>query len=150
MTFLIRAVGQQARLQKTAASSILPRLLARQNAGMGIFATTTVASYCSMTQPLLEIEKYKPTSFKLEADPSVIKAGFREKLAKEREAAVLGGGQKRIDRQHARGSLTARERLELLFDPNSFHELDQLKAHRCTEFGMANQKFPGDGKFGAG
>lgn len=164
MTLLSRTLGrQQARFQqKTAASSVLPRLIAQNAAAAaaaargGIFAATTTTtprnnnaasyySYCSMTQPLWDIEKYKPPSFKLEAEPSVIKAGFREKLVKEREAAALGGGPKRIERQHGRGSLTARERLELLFDPNSFHELDQLKAHRCTEFGMAKQHFPGDG-----
>ena len=75
----------------------------------------------------------------------MIKSAFREKLAEERTKAKLGGGQNRIDRQHARGSLTARERLELLFDTDTFFELDQLKAHRCTEFGMADKEFPGDG-----
>jgi propionyl-CoA carboxylase beta chain len=57
----------------------------------------------------------------------------------------MGGGQKRIDKQHQKGSLTARERLELLFDEGTFHELDQLKAHRCHEFGMDDKNFPGDG-----
>jgi propionyl-CoA carboxylase beta chain len=78
-------------------------------------------------------------------DPSIIKSAFRERLDAERAQAFLGGGQKRIDKIHARGSLTARERLELLFDNESFHELDQLKAHRCTEFGMDEKEFPGDG-----
>ena len=80
-------------------------------------------------------------------DPSEMKAAFRERLDAERGRAMLGGGQKRIDKQHARGSLTARERIELLFDPGTFHELDQLKAHRCVDFGMdADAKqFPGDG-----
>lgn len=80
-------------------------------------------------------------------DPTIIKAAFREKLAKERERALIGGGQKRIDKLHNRGRLTARERLELLFDDDTFQELDMLKAHRCEEFGMddeANQ-IPGDG-----
>lgn len=78
-------------------------------------------------------------------DPSLIKLKFKERLAKEREQAKLGGGPKRIERQHARGSLTARERIELLFDEGSFQEVDQLKAHRCTEFGMDGVTFPGDG-----
>ena len=78
-------------------------------------------------------------------DPALIKIKFKERLAKEREAAHIGGGHERIERQHERGSLTARERLELLFDHGSFHELDQLKAHRCTEFGMDDKTFPGDG-----
>lgn len=83
----------------------------------------------------------------LAKDPSIIKAKFRERLAKEREKALLGGGPKRILKQHTRGSLTARERIELLFDDNTFQELDQLKAHRCTEFGMDDEskQFPGDG-----
>lgn len=81
----------------------------------------------------------------LSADPAVVKAEFRKLLEEERELSNLGGGKKRIDRQHARGSLTARERLELLFDRDTFVELDALKAHRCTEFGMADVKFPGDG-----
>jgi len=85
----------------------------------------------------------------LATDPSIIKAAFREKLAKERERALLGGGQKRIDKLHNRGSLTARERLELLFDDNTFQELDMLKAHRCQEFGMGvhdeTHQIPGDG-----
>lgn len=81
----------------------------------------------------------------LSRDASVIKAAFRERLKKEREESLLGGGQERIDKQHAKGSLTARERLELLFDDDSFTELDPLKAHRCTEFGMADRHFPGDG-----
>lgn len=79
------------------------------------------------------------------SDPSLIKLKFKERLAEEREKALLGGGQKRIDKQHARGSLTARERLELFFDDGSFQEVDQLKAHRCTEFEMDEVDFPGDG-----
>ncbi len=86
-------------------------------------------------------------SASLAKDPSIIKAAFRERLSKEREKAQLGGGTQRILKQHTRGSLTARERIELLFDDNSFRELDQLKAHRCTEFGMGDEskQFPGDG-----
>lgn len=86
-----------------------------------------------------------PSKFSAEHDPSEIKKKFRTSLEQEREQAILGGGIKRIQKQHARGSLTARERLELLFDKNSFHELDQLKSHRCTEFDMDTKKFPGDG-----
>ena len=78
-------------------------------------------------------------------DPSLIKLKFKERLAKEREQAHIGGGVNRIAKQHERGSLTARERIELLFDQGSFQEVDQLKAHRCTEFGMDEKKFPGDG-----
>jgi propionyl-CoA carboxylase beta chain len=67
------------------------------------------------------------------------------RLAEKREAAKLGGGQKRIDAQHAKGKLTARERIELLLDEGSFEEWDMFVEHRCTDFGMAEQKIPGDG-----
>jgi len=79
------------------------------------------------------------------ASVSSIKAEFRERLEQERLLAQLGGGQARIEKQHRKGSLTARERIELLFDKGSFQELDALKTHRCTEFGMANKHYPGDG-----
>jgi len=68
-----------------------------------------------------------------------------KQLATKRNAACLGGGQKRIDSQHAKGKLTARERIELLLDFGSFEEWDMFKEHRCTDFGMADQSVPGDG-----
>ncbi|MEL6423558.1 MAG: acyl-CoA carboxylase subunit beta [Pseudomonadota bacterium] len=68
-----------------------------------------------------------------------------EELNDRRSEAALGGGQKRIDAQHARGKLTARERIELLMDENSFEEFDAFVEHRCTDFGMEKTKFPGDG-----
>ncbi|MDO8933153.1 MAG: acyl-CoA carboxylase subunit beta, partial [Rhodocyclaceae bacterium] len=68
-----------------------------------------------------------------------------EQLAEKRAAACLGGGQKRIDAHHAKGKLTARERIELLFDEGTFEEWDMFKEHRCTDFGMAENKIPGDG-----
>jgi len=67
-----------------------------------------------------------------------------EKLRELREKARLGGGQKRIDRQHARGKLTARERLDLLLDEGSFQELDMFVTHRCTDFGMEKSRPLGD------
>lgn len=66
-------------------------------------------------------------------------------LDAQRAAARLGGGQKRIDAQHAKGKLTARERIELLLDPDSFEEWDMFKGHRCADFGMDAQTIPGDG-----
>jgi propionyl-CoA carboxylase beta chain len=66
-------------------------------------------------------------------------------LDEKRAAARLGGGQKRVDAQHARGKLTARERIELLLDLDSFEEWDMFVEHRCHDFGMANNKIPGDG-----
>jgi len=68
-----------------------------------------------------------------------------EKLSRLREQALLGGGEKRIEKQHARGKLTARERVELLLDDGSFEEFDMLKTHRCTNFGLEDQQYPGDG-----
>ncbi|MDP2794974.1 MAG: acyl-CoA carboxylase subunit beta [Sulfurisoma sp.] len=67
------------------------------------------------------------------------------KLDEKREQARLGGGQRRIEAQHKRGKLTARERLELLLDEGSFEEWDMFKEHRCTDFGMADESVPGDG-----
>jgi len=66
-------------------------------------------------------------------------------LDEKRAAARLGGGQKRIDAQHAKGKLTARERIELLLDEGSFEEWDMFVEHRCIDFGMADNKIPGDG-----
>ena len=68
-----------------------------------------------------------------------------EKLEARRANARAGGGQKRTDAQHARGKLTARERIELLLDQNSFEEFDIYVEHRATEFGMAETRIPGDG-----
>jgi propionyl-CoA carboxylase beta chain len=68
-----------------------------------------------------------------------------EQLEEKRKAAALGGGQQRIDKQHARGKLTARERLDLLLDEGSFEEWDAFVEHRCTDFGMADKRIPGDG-----
>src|SRR5690606_5995628 len=67
------------------------------------------------------------------------------RLEKMRERARLGGGQRRIDAQHKRGKLTARERIDVLLDPDSFEEWDMFVEHRSTDFGMADQKVPGDG-----
>lgn len=68
-----------------------------------------------------------------------------EQLEAKREQARLGGGQKRIDAQHARGKLTARERIEVLLDEGTFEEWDMFVEHRCVDFGMADNKIPGDG-----
>jgi len=68
-----------------------------------------------------------------------------QQLEQKRAAARLGGGQKRIDAQHAKGKLTARERLEVLLDEGTFEEWDMFVEHRCTDFGMQDNKIPGDG-----
>ena len=68
-----------------------------------------------------------------------------EYLKQLRAEAKLGGGQKRIDKLHSLGRMTARERIDLLLDKGSFEEFDMFKTHRCTDFGMDQQKYPGDG-----
>src|SRR5881409_2415691 len=68
-----------------------------------------------------------------------------EELERRREQARLGGGEKRIAAQHAKGRLTARERLSVLLDPGSFEEYDMFVEHNCADFGMEAQRVPGDG-----
>ncbi len=68
-----------------------------------------------------------------------------QELEDRRGEARLGGGQKRIDAQHAKGKLTARERIDLLVDEDSFEEFDMFMAHRCTDFGMEDNRPYGDG-----
>ncbi|MDA0945850.1 MAG: hypothetical protein RLZZ314_1682 [Bacteroidota bacterium] len=68
-----------------------------------------------------------------------------ERLEAMRAEALQGGGEARIEAQHSKGKLTARERLELLLDPGSFQEMGQLVTHRSTNFGLDKQKFLGDG-----
>ncbi len=77
--------------------------------------------------------------------PAQIKQRFLRRLADENARADLGGGQHRVDAQHRKGKLTARERLSVLLDDGSFREYDKLKAHRCGDFGMEEQQYPGDG-----
>jgi propionyl-CoA carboxylase beta chain len=68
-----------------------------------------------------------------------------QELERRREAARAGGGEKRVAAQHAKGKLTARERLDVLLDPGSFEELDMFVEHNSVDFGMAEQRIPGDG-----
>jgi len=68
-----------------------------------------------------------------------------ERLRQLREKAQEGGGLDRIEKQHALGKQTARERIELLLDEGSFEEFDMFVNHRCTKFGLDGKKIPGDG-----
>jgi propionyl-CoA carboxylase beta chain len=68
-----------------------------------------------------------------------------KELERKKAAAKLGGGEERIKKQHAKGKLTARERLEILLDEGSFQELDMFVEHRAVDFDMDKQKIPGDG-----
>ena len=67
-----------------------------------------------------------------------------EQLEKKRKEAREGGGKKRVDSQHARGKLTARERIDVLLDDNSFEEYDMYVEHRTNDFGMDKKKYAGD------
>jgi len=66
-------------------------------------------------------------------------------LQRKRDKALLGGGEDRIKKQHEKGKLTARERVHLLMDDGSFEEVGMLVEHRNSDFGMENQRYPGDG-----
>ena len=68
-----------------------------------------------------------------------------EELRTKKEKFAQGGGSKRIEAQHAKGKLTARERLDILFDKDSFVEIDVFVKHRCNNFGMDKKELPGDG-----
>src|SRR6201993_5564968 len=68
-----------------------------------------------------------------------------EELERRRALARAGGGERRIAAQHAKGKLTARERIDLLLDEDSFEEFDMFVEHRSHDFGMQDQRFPGDG-----
>jgi propionyl-CoA carboxylase beta chain len=70
---------------------------------------------------------------------------MHDKLRQRQEASRLGGGQRAIDRQHERGKLTARERIDALLDPATFREMGAFVTHDCQDFGMAEKKVPGDG-----
>lgn len=74
-----------------------------------------------------------------------MQAPFISRWNQIQKDAELGGGVKRIEKQHAAHKLTARERIELLFDPGSFVEYDKLVTHRCHDFGMDKEKYYGDG-----
>ncbi len=77
--------------------------------------------------------------------PRTRKDQVLSRLAELDAQAMAGGGAERREKQHQQGKLTARERIELLLDPGSFIEMDRFVTHRCTDFGMAEKKFPGDG-----
>src|SRR5262245_6376055 len=72
-------------------------------------------------------------------------AGGLTKLAEKNAAAFAGGGSERVERQHASGKMSARERIEFLLDDGTFEEFDRLKKHRSRDFGMEDQQYPGDG-----
>ena len=68
-----------------------------------------------------------------------------QKLQEKRDEARQGGGKRRVDSQHSKGKLTARERIGVFLDPGSFDEWDMFVGHRCADFGMGEHVVPGDG-----
>ncbi|HCM99259.1 MAG TPA: methylmalonyl-CoA carboxyltransferase, partial [Rhodobacter sp.] len=68
-----------------------------------------------------------------------------QQLEESRAVARAGGGERRVAAQHAKGKLTARERIDLLLDAGSFEEFDMFVRHRCTDFGMQDDRPAGDG-----
>jgi propionyl-CoA carboxylase beta chain len=77
--------------------------------------------------------------------PAVVNSlNVKKQLEKKRNDSLLGGGVKRIEQQHKKGKLTARERIDLLLDKGSFVEYGAFMEHRCSDFGMANEKYLGD------
>jgi hypothetical protein len=141
---LVSVLGRHVRMTpKTSRQFSALTMTAMKSISSTTTSTTTSSSHSSRYFSSALPDEANDLAF--QTDPSVLKLKFKERLAEERKAALMGGGQKRIDKQHQKGSLTARERLELLFDEGTFHELDQLKAHRCHEFDMDDKNFPGDG-----
>jgi propionyl-CoA carboxylase beta chain len=92
--------------------------------------------YCAApTKPTTEISTLQGPAHTL---------AVKKRIAATREASLLGGGKKRIESQHAKGKLTARERISLLADKDSFVEMDAFVEHDCTDFGMQEQRYTGD------
>ncbi|MDE3061128.1 MAG: hypothetical protein KGJ06_08960, partial [Pseudomonadota bacterium] len=89
--------------------------------------------------------KVKTARATVTADRQTRTTAIITELERKRERAREGGGLPRIETQHGKGKLTARERLEVLLDPDSFEEFDMFVEARCTNFGMEDNKIPGDG-----
>jgi len=98
----------------------------------------------------MKFARKKPTTPDASAETPKVDTPTRSttiisELERKRDRARDGGGATRVEAQHAKGKLTARERLEVLLDPDSFEEYDMFVEHRCTNFDMENNKIPGDG-----
>ena len=86
-----------------------------------------------------------PAALRAFSTPVDTGASFQSRWMEINKELVKGGGQARIDKHHKQHKLTARERIELLFDEGTFNEYDRYVTHRCTDFGMDKQKIYGDG-----
>ena len=116
------------RLLTINASAVVPIVQSAGTSRAVAFATSAAAA-----------KPEPPTSAEIYKD-------FLTRLEGTRKLALLGGGDARIAKQHAKGKLTARERIEVLADPGTFREYDQLVSHRCVDFGMDKaESYPGDG-----
>jgi len=113
-------------LRKSRAARVLPRVTSSLS-----FSRSSPTMSFSATRYSTQVSKKETPMEKM----------IREK----RSESLLGGGQKRLDKQHEKGKLTARERIDLLLDPGSFRELDAFVTHRCQDFGMEKQRVSGDG-----
>ena len=105
-------------------------------------------SQLATLKPLVRALSTAPASEWVEGtSPVALRKAFKSRLEEAREKALVGGGEARIATQHAKGKLSARERIDLLLDSGSFREYDMLKTHRCNDFGMGEtqEDFPGDG-----
>ena len=123
-------------------------LLQRSNrclASLDITRFASTASTDDNNETTHETTHHLLPSDTISNDPSTTKRAFRSLLSETKATSLLGGGVDRIAKQHAKGSLTARERINLLFDEGSFREVDGLVVHRCEEFGMGENRVPGDG-----
>ncbi|XP_072034000.1 propionyl-CoA carboxylase beta chain, mitochondrial-like [Amphiura filiformis] len=100
---------------------------------------------CRLLRPTLSLFRYDRGCSSL--GPTSLMQRVQHKIDTKRQRALEGGGKHRIEAQHKRGKLTARERVNILVDPGSFIEYDMFAEHRCTDFGMDadDKKFPGDG-----
>jgi len=111
-------------------------------------STATSAASCATRRAGTRSRTWTPREPTLPNREGPETMSIEEKLKELEERtreAELGGGEARIERQHAAGKLTARERLDLLLDEGSFRELDPFVTHRCTDFGMENKRIPADG-----
>ncbi|EDQ88582.1 uncharacterized protein MONBRDRAFT_37408 [Monosiga brevicollis MX1] len=123
---------------------------------LGLYSRSAVASQLVLRQTLASSARWSMTKAHVITDDDGSSVtpleehlhrhdDIHQRLETARQWAEVGGGSAAVEKRHEKGKLTARERIHLLLDPNSFREYDMLMEHRCTDFGMDKKKFPGDG-----
>ncbi|RYG42257.1 hypothetical protein EON68_02070 [archaeon] len=122
-------------------------MAARAGAGASLRHVCTSLPLATHTSARVAAAEAAPAAAKRTHVPTAaeIYKDFLARLETTRAASLAGGGAERVAKQHAKGKLSARERIELLADPGSFRETDALVAHRCVDFGMHKEVMPGDG-----